>query len=49
MVHVEQVKRDGFFVFYLRYVFEWVVNLFRYFNFDEAYRMVSYEREAYRR
>ena len=44
-------KKHGFEIsfntFYFSYVFEFVVNFFRYWNIGKAYRNISYEKEAY--
>ena len=44
-IHSEQMKEMLYIFFYLWYVIEWVVKLFKYG--DEAYRNISFEREAY--
>ena len=48
-IHMLQAEafKTGYFGFYVRYIGEWVRNLFVYgFNMD-AYRNISFEREAY--
>lgn len=44
-IHTEQMKELLYIGFYLWYVVEWLVKLFIYGK--EAYRNVSFEREAY--
>ena len=34
-------------LFFIWYVIEWVIRLAIYWNFDEAYRNISFEQEAY--
>lgn len=43
-IHTEQMKEMLFIFFYLWYLIEWVVRLFRKGN---AYKNISFEREAY--
>ena len=38
----------SYFVFYALYFFEYLVRLLYYRNKDKAYRMISFEQEAYR-
>lgn len=47
LIHIIQQRRDGFW-FWIRYVAEYIFNLFRYFNFYKAYLNISYEKEAYK-
>ncbi len=49
MVHVEQIKRDGFFYFYINYLYQYLKN--RYNNMDHAtaYLSIPYEKEAFER
>ena len=49
MIHVEQVERDGWFRFYLTYLFDFAMNLIRYKNWSDAYFNIPYEVEAYDR
>lgn len=44
-IHARQQLEMGIILFYLWYLVEWIVNIFRYGEF--AYRMISFEREAY--
>lgn len=44
-----QVRKEGFLKFYLKYVYEFFVNLFRYGKINKAYRNISYEKEAYKK
>jgi hypothetical protein len=47
-IHIEQVRREGFFKFYLIYLYEFFTNLFRYKRIYKAYRNISYENDAYK-
>jgi len=44
--HALQIEDDGFIMFYLRYIGEFIVNLVRYKNWMDAYYNISYEIEA---
>lgn len=44
MIHTEQMKEMGYIFFYIWYFIEWIVRLFMKGN---AYRNISFEREAY--
>ena len=46
-IHTAQMKEMLYVFFYLWYVVEWIVRLFQYKNSREAYRNISFEREAY--
>lgn len=43
-IHTEQQKELGFIFFYIIYVIEWFIRLFKKGN---AYRSISFEQEAY--
>lgn len=43
-IHTAQMKELGYIFFYIIYVLEWLVKLFRPGN---AYRNISFEKEAY--
>lgn len=45
--HTQQMKRDGYVYFYLRYLYEYLLGLFKYKDSKQAYHNVSYEKEAY--
>lgn len=47
MIHTEQMKELLYIPFYLWYVLEWLIRLAIYRNTREAYRNISFEREAY--
>ena len=47
-IHGEQQKELLIVGFLLWYGLEYVIRLIRYLNFHKAYRMVSFEKEAYR-
>ena len=44
-IHTEQMKELGYILFYVWYLLEWIVKLFRYGK--NSYRNISFEREAY--
>src|SRR4051794_8260403 len=47
LVHVRQIARVGFFTFYWRWLSEYVANRSRGMPADEAYRRISFEKEAF--
>lgn len=47
-IHCDQIRRDGVFRFYGRYLWEYFSNRRKGMRKDEAYRHISYEKEAYR-
>lgn len=49
LIHVEQIKRDGVIVFWLKYEAWFVWNFIKYRNLYKAYRNIPYEIEAYSR
>lgn len=46
-LHILQVRRKGFFGFYLGYVGEFFRHYRHERNWNKAYRLISYERDAY--
>lgn len=44
-IHTAQMKDLGYILFYIIYLLEWIVRLFKKGN---AYRNISFEREAYK-
>lgn len=47
-IHTKQMKELGYIFFYVIYLIEWIGRLFQYkFNNKEAYRNISFEKEAY--
>lgn len=46
-IHNAQMKELLFIPFYILYVFEWLILLILYRNWNKAYRNISFEREAY--
>ena len=44
-IHTAQMKELGYILFYIIYLLEWIVRLFKKGN---AYRNISFEREAYK-
>lgn len=47
LIHMAQMKELLYIPFYLWYIFEWLIRLAIYRNKREAYRNISFEREAY--
>lgn len=47
LIHTQQMKELLFIPFYLLYILEWIFRLIRFCNFYEAYRNISFEKEAY--
>lgn len=48
LIHTAQMKELLYIFFYPWYVIEWIARLLQYRNAREAYRNISFEREAYR-
>ncbi len=46
-VHLDQIKRDGVLGFYTRYLKEYFAGRRMGMTHDQAYRNISYEKEAY--
>lgn len=46
-IHVEQIERDGVLRFYSQYLLEYLSLRMKKMSHDEAYRNISYEKEAY--
>lgn len=46
-VHLDQIKREGAIRFYRRYLVEYLQGRMKGLSHDEAYRDISYEKEAY--
>lgn len=46
-IHLKQQKEMLIVFFYLWYGIEWIVRLIQYKDSHEAYRNISFEREAY--
>ena len=46
-IHASQMKELLYILFYAWYVIEWIVRLIQYRDTREAYRNISFEREAY--
>lgn len=47
-IHSKQMKELLWIPYYLWYIIEWIFRLFQYkFNSKQAYRNISFEREAY--
>lgn len=46
-IHTRQILELLVIPFYLFYIIEWLVRLVGYRNFMQAYRNISFEREAY--
>lgn len=48
LIHTKQMKELFYIFFYIWYLVEYIINLFRFkFNTLEAYRNISFEKEAY--
>lgn len=47
LVHIQQIKRDGVGKFYAKYLFEYLMGRKKGLTHYEAYRNISYEREAF--
>ena len=47
LIHTAQMKELLYMPFYLLYGIEWLIRLVMYKNTREAYRNISFEREAY--
>lgn len=46
-IHLRQQIEMGIILFYVWYLFEYFIRLLYYRNHDKAYRMISFEQEAY--
>lgn len=46
-IHSKQMTEMLWIPFYIWYGIEWLIKLFIYWDFHEAYRNISFEREAY--
>lgn len=46
-IHVEQIRKDGFMYFYLKYFKDYCVNLFKFGFSEKSYEEIPYEKEAY--
>ncbi len=46
-IHSDQIKRDGVIQFYARYLWEYFISRRKGLSHQEAYRAISYEKEAY--
>ena len=46
-IHSEQIKELWYVLFYIIYLLEWIFRLFQYGPNKNAYRNISFEREAY--
>lgn len=47
IIHLDQIKRLGATKFYLRYLKEYAIGRKHGLSHDEAYRQISFEKEAY--
>ena len=47
MIHVNQIKKNGYLVFYFLYLKEYLANRAKGMNHNEAYFAISFEKEAY--
>lgn len=46
-IHTAQMKELGYVFFYILYILEYFINLFKYPTTHSAYRNISFEKEAY--
>lgn len=46
-IHLNQIKRDGVFIFYLRYITDYLKGRRQGLNHYQAYRNIQYEKEAF--
>lgn len=46
-IHWKQILELGILFFYIWYVLEFIVRYFQWRNWDQAYRAISFEKEAY--
>jgi hypothetical protein len=46
-IHLNQIKRDGVMGFYVQYLREYFMGRKQGLSHDQAYRNISYEKEAY--
>lgn len=47
LIHTAQMREWLYLPFYVLYVLEWLFRLIQYRSFKQAYRNISFEREAY--
>ena len=48
IIHTKQMKETLYVFFYVWYLIEWIIKLFKYKSFNTAYYNISFEREAYK-
>ena len=48
LVHVAQIEQHGIFKFYLLYICQFLVNLYKFKNWEKAYYFITFEQEAYK-
>ena len=46
-IHIQQQKECFVIPFFVIYFLNFVINFFRYFSFDKAYRNICFEKEAF--
>ena len=46
-IHLRQQRELLVIFFYLLYFLFWIINLFKYWNLDKAYKNIAFERESY--
>ncbi|MCF8714010.1 hypothetical protein JM658_04145 [Joostella atrarenae] len=46
-IHLKQQLELLIIPFYIWYTFEWIIGIIKFRNFNEAYRNISFEKEAY--
>ena len=47
-IHTAQMKELFYIGFYFAYIIEWLIKLMIHRNFNAAYSLISFEREAYK-
>ena len=48
LIHIEQIAEEGWFKFYLKYIWYFIKNLFKGMTWNDAYINIPYEKEAYK-
>lgn len=48
-IHFDQIRKEGVVKFYCRYLLEYIQGRRMGLNHDEAYRNISFEKEAYQK
>ena len=48
LVHLKQMHEQGAIRFYLQYLYEYLMGLWKYRSHEQAYMNISFEKEAYK-